>query len=526
MLFAILLSIYLAVPSLPPTPPGYIAVIALFEAGTVTHFLAAAVSSNMPGNRKTNLPLFPEEDMKYLSKIMWSGHLNHMAWHVTNTSCSLVIYGSLSQPENVEVALSQIQLVVDVFEYLHTPPVQGRLRDIYNQIWIELDYLQDALDVLEVENGRFIPVYSLSALWQEYIQSYLYENMTFQSRSFIFTNLRPLYNTAYFEFLNQTISISGEAEIYLTSRDQSRVLNRILDLYIETEFYVTPHTVGFILDNENDSWQENNAIYEEVEKARRDDFQADYQEKIEKVTEARVKNDEHPQFVQKQEATLRIWDMLDRAKAHQVAQLQILNPSKVEEEDWVRDLRNVDKFGYVIYKMNSGQSDEVWKNFLNILNDGLDSGWDGMVGVEDIRQKATLYWVNADDAGIPEGDIIAAKKHFQTMVASQFIPANLSTTTFLTVDSAAIASFVSASEQDKNHTRGFVKVVSADFDPASNSITGYNGTFKIIDQLVWTELYPLGEHLKCATLDAHWALARNHTEELYVGATTAVQRSR
>lgn len=107
------------------------------------------------------------------------------------------------------------------------------------------------------------------------------------------------------------------------------------------------------------------------------------------------------------------------------------------------------------------------------------------------------------------------------MVASQSIPANLSTTNFLVVDSASFLSFGST---PGSSNRGFLNVVSADFDPASNLIEGYNGAFKIIDRLVWTELYPLVEHLNCATLDAFWALARNHPSELYIGATTEIQR--
>lgn len=111
------------------------------------------------------------------------------------------------------------------------------------------------------------------------------------------------------------------------------------------------------------------------------------------------------------------------------------------------------------------------------------------------------------------------------MVALQSVPANLSTTTFLIADSAAISSFVvSESNRDRDSNRGFLNVVSADFDTNVDTIEGYKGTFKIIDQLPWTELYPLGEHIKCASLDQFWALARKHPLELYVGATTAIQR--
>ncbi|TGO30223.1 hypothetical protein BPAE_0007g01040 [Botrytis paeoniae] len=584
MIFAVVLSMYLALPSLPPTPPGHVAVISPFEIHTITDFLAAAKSGIMPGNRKTELPLMPEEVVKYLSTsyVEWAPEPFKTQLGPESVSATLstapplarimmaasgmsdilraaldslsiernmdmmkkrIWHGmspipparwesmGLSKSENIDAALSQIQLIVGVFEYLHTPRVQGRLRDIYNHIWFEFDILQDVLDALEVSNGRSKPVYNLPALWQEYIQSYLFENMAFQSRSFIFTNLLPLYNATRSQFSNQPRSVFGEAEIKLIPQHHIRVLNSMLDLYIETEFHVVPHTVGFVyrhepgnmtglLSDDESSWKRNNAIYESIQTARREDFQIDYQRKIKETAEMRTANDEHSSFGQKQEALQPIWDILDRADAHQTAQPQILNPSRVEEEDWVRELSSVDKFGYVIYKTSKGQNEE-WKNFLTRLELGLDSGWEGMIGVENVRQKATLHWIEGLDESIFEDDFADAREHFQNMVASQTIPANLSTTTFLIIDSASFSSF---SSKPGSSNRGFLNVVSAEFDPVSNLIEGYNGAFKIIDQLVWTELYPLREHFHCASLDAFWTLARNHPSELYIGATTEIQR--
>ncbi|KAF7876957.1 uncharacterized protein EAF02_008177 [Botrytis sinoallii] len=585
MILTIVVSMYLALPSLTPTPPGHVAVISPFEIHTVTDFLSAAKSGIMPGNRKTGLPLMPEEVVKYLSTsyVEWAPEPYKTQLSSDSVSATLstapplarimmaasgmsdilraaldslsiernldmmkkrIWHGmspipparwesmGLSKPENIDVALSQIQLIVDVFEYLHTTRVQGRLRDIYNHIWFEFDILQDVLDALEVSNGRSEPVYDLPALWQEYIQSYLFENMAFQSRSFIFTNLLPHYNATRSKFFDQSRFVVGKAETPLISQHHYRILNSILDLYIETEFHVVPHTVGFVyrhepgnvtglLSEDESSWKRNNAIYESIQNARREDFQIDYQRKIKETAEMRTTNDEHSSFGQRQEALQPVWDILDKADAHQTAQPQILNSSKVEEEDWVRKLSSFDKFGYVIYKTSKEQNEKQWKTFLARLEVGLDYGWEGMMGVENARQKATLHWIEGLDESIFEDDFADAREHFQNMVASQSIPANLSTKTFLVVDSA---SFLSFSSTPGSSNRGFLNVVSADFDPASNLIEGYNGAFKIIDQLVWTELYPLVEHLNCASLDAFWALARNNPSELYIGATTEIQR--
>ncbi len=45
----------------------FIAAGSAFEIPTINHFIKAAMSGNMPGNQKTQLPLFPASDMLYFS---------------------------------------------------------------------------------------------------------------------------------------------------------------------------------------------------------------------------------------------------------------------------------------------------------------------------------------------------------------------------------------------------------------------------------------------------------------------------
>jgi hypothetical protein len=74
----------------------------------------------------------------------------------------------LDEQDNIEEALAIIQQVVDVFEYLRKPEVQGKLRDIYNKIWAEIDIFQDAINAVYTACGEPVPEWSLSKLWQEY----------------------------------------------------------------------------------------------------------------------------------------------------------------------------------------------------------------------------------------------------------------------------------------------------------------------------------------------------------------------
>jgi hypothetical protein len=77
---------------------------------------------------------------------------------------------NLDDRENIEEALAIIRQVVDVFDYLREPDVQGRLRDGHNRIWAEWDIFQDAVNAMCEEKGEKGPEWSLSNLWREYIQ--------------------------------------------------------------------------------------------------------------------------------------------------------------------------------------------------------------------------------------------------------------------------------------------------------------------------------------------------------------------
>jgi hypothetical protein len=71
-------------------------------------------------------------------------------------------------------------------------------------------------------------------------------------------------------------------------------------------------------------------------------------------------------------------------------------------------------------------------------------------------------------------------------------------------------------------------VIESDYDPSESKQRGYkpgyDGSFKIIDQLVWTDLYAMNIDSGSQTFQDYWALAGEHPGAVYVGATTGVKR--
>jgi hypothetical protein len=77
---------------------------------------------------------------------------------------------ALDAHANVEEAMAQIQVVVDVFQYLATTTVQGKMRQSHNKIWTEIDVFQDALKARATAAGQPAPNFSITALWEEFIR--------------------------------------------------------------------------------------------------------------------------------------------------------------------------------------------------------------------------------------------------------------------------------------------------------------------------------------------------------------------
>lgn len=104
-------------------------------------------------------------------------------------------------------------------------------------------------------------------------------------------------------------------------------------------------------------------------------------------------------------------DMIDREGGHKSLQPEIENPPLLRPEPWIAALtrERAQKFGYVVYRLSYEEDDEAWAEFLKRFKDGLNSGWEGVVGAASIRDQEILHWIDGKSEKIPEGDIGAAR---------------------------------------------------------------------------------------------------------------------
>lgn len=191
------------------------------------------------------------------------------------------------------------------------------------------------------------------------------------------------------------------------------ILNKLLAIYTDADIFIRTRTDGFAMAEGIDrrlagaisldkTPEQLNKIYGGLEKKR----VADLKKMIEVTVAAHTKTrraspEKFPPFLEECSA------MRDRELALIFLMKEIENPLPLGEESWVRHLvdEKVERFGFVVYRNTYSETDEEWAAFRSKLEEGLESGWDGVLGAESVKGNATLYWIDGRNENIPEGDV-------------------------------------------------------------------------------------------------------------------------
>lgn len=328
------------------------------------------------------------------------------------------------------------------------------------------------------------------------------------------------------------------------------VNNKIWDLYRDLDIIVRSRTDGFAmvygvdprLARIDQPASTLNAIYAQIELQRTTNLRYVLDASFRDITAARQAEGTGPmpEFL---EAFCLI---MDREAGHKRLQYLIDEPPDRQIETWVCDLSEdeVEMFGFVIYRLSYAETDEEWEAFRTKLEDGLDSVWDGIVGAEKIKQKAVLQWIDGREAdNTPEGNLEAARKHFKDFTKTPVFATGLSSAVCLAVTPVSVSSFSEDNSSKKTGDfRGFLHAIDSQFDsnevPPTTSTAasqrdrakkslykpGYDGTFKILDQLVWPELFAMNVKGASVRFADMWTVSAQHPWAVYTGSTTGVTR--
>ncbi|RDW88044.1 hypothetical protein BP6252_00076 [Coleophoma cylindrospora] len=550
-----------------------------FPASVITRFALFLTSGIPPNNVKTTLPLLAPEDIQALSSnySTWApapfsqlpgAPLIRIASHISGLH-DLVRFAltkndmgrsekamksriwegiapisearwrakGLDDRANIGEAIGYLKLVVDVFKHFSQPNIQGQMREINNTVCAELDTFQDALKAVRQSKGEEAPTFNVMRLWQEYIKLQ-FGLMTVQARSWLFIRLKSLYtswkNVMLEKFQGGRI-LSDTHGTVLIDHQAIAVLNQLLDLYQDAEYYLRIRSEGYFLPQGvhaafanagNQAPEVTNRIYEDIERARRRDYEFSLKQVLDQRVAQRRTSMPVPDFLESMSM------VVDREFVQKGLQQEIENPLIPQVEPWVYDLQNkvgMQRFGFVAYRISYKESDEDWATFITKFESGLNSGWEGVLGADTIKGKAYLQWIDGKKEGLPEGDFAAVQNHFKSFSKSDMLLPGLDKTVCLALDAICISSFANTRAGDrKGDYRGFVTAI--DCNSSDNGRRplprGYEGHVKIIDQLIWTDLYAQIAARHAQNLIDFWGLAARHPWAVYIGPTVGVRRKK
>lgn len=238
-----------------------------------------------------------------------------------------------------------------------------------------------------------------------------------QARAWVFRRLKGLWENIQAHFQQKFASgrrlNATQVTIKINFLDME-VMPRLVDMYLDADCLVRAPTSGFIvmrgqLRQQPDldlSEEYRRLLYADYEENRVKQMREIVQQQIEMYDEAvSVEPWAQPPFMKEPVK------VINRYWAHHNMQPEIGNPRVLRMETWVAKLAkdDVQKFGFVIYRLAYNESDGSWDSLLQKFNDGAASGWEGVIGADSVQHKAHFHWIDGRDAMIAEGDLNAAR---------------------------------------------------------------------------------------------------------------------
>ncbi|KAH8424957.1 uncharacterized protein LDX57_002703 [Aspergillus melleus] len=539
----------------------------LLEPQTVAHFLEFCLWGTLPTGKQTSLPKLIPEDVPFihgppppgentgdndnsmpiidrvaqrigsfadssrlclvgknihsLKSRLWEGiiPMSEQRWHEKG----------LHREDNFDVAAQHVSAVVAVFEYLNQQRVATNLRDTFNLIW---DHWAEA-DVLVNRNRETMgkEKVSITKLWTEYMSA-KYEVMTGRAHRWVILHVEalrtPLLRTLR---LHQPMNEEVVDQIQWKTTDRMHILNEIAA--------VADYTICMPMQGYK-GWSGNLPTCAQGTLGERSKW---YSPQLKLMTREVL-------FERMSNGTRAPGGLASPVSLHQTAMDQIECQNRLRreirgeavimpKEPWITSaLQKLEKKpeplhesdGLVIYRITYGQTDEEWSGFLQKFEAHVDDWGRGHTGSSFMKPYLKLHWFDGELLGIPEGDVMAARKHFNEHAVSSFKDkVRVNKHVFLAVDDISFGSYTTKDYEVatplplRGDFTGFVLSVDADYDPEeprdrANESPGYHGQMRILGSLVWGDLFSVLSS-QSALLEDLWPLALDHPNQVYAGPT-------
>ncbi|KAF2468711.1 uncharacterized protein BDR25DRAFT_289550 [Lindgomyces ingoldianus] len=441
-------------------------------------------------------------------------------------------------------ACRQLASVVEVFGYLQVERVKNGLVETVRLIQGHLRDFDGCFNRLEERKG--MQEVSTAKLWEEYITA-LFTEMTTRAHAWIISHVNTLRSRDY-EIL-RTLPAAAPS-VYGCTDTQMTVLNRIQDLteiaaHADYTIFISLPLSSPPCSIPKPPFAQRRQRYSQTLRLR----------SRERAVRAMLVGLESRFGLSP--ASPGPESLLDTCQVQKVAQDEVRRELRGEGKRlgparWIMDVRdasggagggrkNGDRWGFVVYRLTYGQEEKEWEDFVKLLEKDLRDWGEEIEGFENVKANARLHWYDGRDLGIAEGDVDAAKTHFNGVKRKEQGPSDQpeaqwwASSVFLAVDTPSYTSYTQpyplSSLLCPGDTGGFVLAIDASFtppsadtppDPHAEESPHYPGQFRILGCLVFGDLFPLLS-AQAQFLEDLWPLAMWHPELVYVGPTVKKQ---
>ncbi|KAL4790530.1 hypothetical protein BDV19DRAFT_382282 [Aspergillus venezuelensis] len=437
-----------------------------------------------------------------------------------------------------EEACEHLSAVVTVFEYLNTAEVQSNLRETFNLIYAHWEELDSEINEKRKERGE--ENISLTSLWTIYMENHfkVMANLAHQWVTRKVEDLRAPILSALLEHENP-IGIPDSVQWKLTNG-----LHLLLEISVRADYTIlipmdgykgyTPPPVNESNTSEpglhSPDITERKKYYPQRVKTR------SHQIMVEKML-ARVDHGENTREQSSGES------YHESAMEQVEAQREVRKELRGEEwdkeirETWISAiLKGVEKGddeevkameeGFAIYRLTYEQGVDEWRHFVKRLEEDINSWGRGQPGSEEVKPYLKLHWVDGQEVGIAEGDIEAAKEHFNKNFANDddtnpepmpTIAIDIHQTAFLAIDKPSFTSYTTSNQNTTKTLLSIDPSFSQSEGPSRpDESPGFTGSLRIHPLLVWSDLYAQLTS-QSVSLEDLWPLAMHHPGKVYIG---------
>ncbi|KAF5671249.1 hypothetical protein FHETE_4219 [Fusarium heterosporum] len=538
----------------------------ILEPQTVPHFMEFLMSGHLPGDRNTSLPLLTLDEVKRMTQptTEWApAPFNHQTrstaewigirigsyedssrlWPIAKELHALksrLWEGipplserrwqelRLDDPQNFTAACRYFVAVIDVFAYLNNPRTKGALRQTFNLIWDHLHVFEQAVNAkrrADSEDGVFQEV-SVTRLWYQYMRA-RYDSICESAHRWVIEHIDRIR-----EPIIEQLGHHQPDEPNHISDKQWELTNKLHDLgentsqadYMiflpmdgykgdslpakELDSLTAAHGGGFreepIRFSANMMWRASDYSKRVRYLHRKGQYEQYEREEFRALSSDTPANDP---------ATL-IITIITQLDAQTMARQELRGlPQLPEVDHWIEYTRRQsnNRLGFVAYRLCHEYKPEKWDLFRTKFEADISDWGRNMADLAEMRQACKIHWIDGKDNDIADGDIEAAKKHFQTLSE---LPVHQRV--FLAIDEATIKSYL---EPTVNNQKS-VLAVDARYDPNEETddseSPGYQGTLRILGSLLWDELGALLVTQSALLVDL-WPMVISDPENTYRG---------